>query len=145
MRRFTGVALLLLAGAACGDGGGTAPPSNVDLTGTWSVTMSPIQGHGMQCQISGLSVQVVHTGSDLGGSYSVTDMVCNGQHSGPIAGQIVDGTAIDGALHFHFDTQDFDLHGSVRSTDLVSGGYTIVLDVNGTVYTFTGTWTARRQ
>ncbi|HXI19557.1 MAG TPA: hypothetical protein VNH46_00645 [Gemmatimonadales bacterium] len=144
MRHSLGIALLLMAGAACGGDGGTAPPVNVDLTGAWSVTMSPIQGHGIVCQISGLQVQLVHSGNDLGGTYSVADMECNGEHTGPGTGQVVSGTVINGQLHFHFDTEDFDLHGSIRSADTAAGTYTISVNVSGTVYTFTGSWTARR-
>jgi hypothetical protein len=145
MRRFLGIALLVLSSAACGSDGGTAPPANVDLTGTWSVTTSPIQGQLVQCQIIDLSVQVVHSGTALTGTYSATDMVCNGHHTGPGTGQIVNGTDVNGSLHFHFATEDFDLHGTVRSTDTASGTYTVVVDVGGTLHTVTGTWTAHRQ
>lgn len=145
MSRMLPITLLLAAVAACGGDGGTAPPTNVDLTGTWTVTISPIRGYGLDCQIVGMEVQIVHTETDLSGSYTVQDMVCNGQHSGPGGGSIVSGTAINGQLHFHFDDEDFDLHGTVRSADLASGTYTLVLNVEGRLYTFTGTWSARRH
>jgi len=136
--------MLVGAIAACGGDGGTSPPKDVDLTGTWSVTLSPISGHGMDCQIANLQVTLTHTGNDLNGSYFADDMVCNGQHSGPLGGEVVQGTAVRGQLHFHFDTEDFDLHGTVASEDEASGTYTIVINVAGTLYTFTGTWSAHR-
>ena len=145
MRALTGFALLMAAGLACGGDGGTGPTANVNLTGSWAVTISPIAGHGLDCQIQGLTVQFSHQGSDLGGVYTVEDMICNGQHAGPLSGSIVSGTAVNNSLHFHFDTEDFDLHGAVYDQDSARGTYTLQLDVDGTVYTFTGNWTARRK
>ena len=146
MRRFLGMALLLGVAAACGGDGGTAPPTDVNLTGSWSVTMSPIKGYGITCQVVGLRATIVHTDNDLSGSYTMDDMVCNpgDEHSGQIDGLIVEGTAINGALHFHFDAEDFDLHGTVRSANEARGSYTIVLNLDQS-YVFTGTWVARRQ
>jgi hypothetical protein len=91
-----------------------------------------------------MQAQLVHSGTDLTGTYTVQDMVCNGQHSGPGSGSIVSGTAINGQLHFHLDSEDFDLHGRVTSANTASGSYTLVLDVQGQLYSFTGTWSARR-
>jgi len=134
----------MAAGAACGGDGGTGP-ANVNLTGSWSATMSPIRGHGLDCTISALEVQLVHSETDLSGSYTVQDIVCNGQHSGPGGGSVVSGTAIGGQLHFHLDDESFDLHGRSTSANLASGTYTIVLTVQGQTYSFTGTWSARRR
>jgi hypothetical protein len=147
MRRFLAVALLLGLTAACGGDGGTAPPTNVDLSGTWSITMSDIRGYGIECQVLGLQASIAHVDNGLSGSYSVADMVCNpgDVHSGPGGGQIVEGTAVNGALHFHFDSEDFDLHGMVQSATAVRGTYTLTLNVNGTYYTFSGSWVAHRQ
>jgi hypothetical protein len=142
MKRFLALSLLLLGPiAACGGDGGGTGPTQIDLTGTWAVTMSPITGHGVTCTVVGMQVQVSQTGNDLTGTYTVDDMICNGQHSGSGTGTIVNGTEVNGQLHFHFDTEDFDLHGTARGPNACSGTYTIVIEG----LTFTGTWTASRM
>lgn len=144
MRRFLALSLLLLVPiVACGgDGGGGTGPTQIDLTGTWSVTMTPITGHGLTCTISGLEVTLTQTETVVTGSYTIDDMVCNGEHSGPISGDVVSGSEVGGRIHMHFDTEDFDLHGSCRSSSQCNGSYTLTIFVDPNTYTFTGTWSA---
>lgn len=124
MRKLLGVALTLMAVAACGGDGGTNPPTNVDLTGTWAVTVTPIQGTVVRCEISDLVLQVSQNGTALTGTYSATDMVCNGNHTGPGSGPIVNGTHVDGAVQIDLKSEDFDLQGSVKTSHKMAGDYT---------------------
>jgi hypothetical protein len=147
MRRFLALSLLLLGPVvACGgDGGGGTGPTQIDLTGTWSVTMSPISGHGLTCTISGLKVTLAQSETVVTGTYSIDDMVCNGEPSGPLTGDIVSGSEVGGRIHMHFDTEDFDLHGSCQSSSRCTGTYTLNIFVDPNTYTFTGTWSASRM
>lgn len=144
MRRLLAIGIAVLAIAACGGDSGTSPPTNVDLTGTWSVTVSPIHGSVVTCTITGLTVQVVHSDSVLTGTYSATDMICNGTHRGPGSGVLVNGTDDAGVVYLELDSQDFALTGRVKSTNKVSGTYVVTLHLGSTDITDTGTWTATR-
>jgi hypothetical protein len=147
MRRFLALSLLLLGPiVACSDGGGgSTGPTQIDLTGTWAVTMSPITGHGLSCTISGMQVTLAQTDTVVTGTYTINDMVCNGQHSGSGSGDIVSGSEVGGKIHMHLDTEDFDLHGSCFSSSRCSGTYSLIIFVNPDTFTFTGTWSANRM
>jgi hypothetical protein len=145
MRKYILALILLGLAVACGDGNGGTEPVNADVTGTWALTLSPISGHGLTCQITGLNAELVQSGTDVSGTYTADDMVCNGQHSGPMSGTIVNGENRGGRLHFHFDVEEFDLHGALTSTDRAIGDYTIVLDLDSQQYTFRGTWSGTRM
>lgn len=92
-----------------------------------------------------MDVTLVHTGTELSGSYTMEGMVCDGQRSGPYSGTVVKGTATHGTLHFHFNVEDFDLHGTCTSGNAARGTYTVALTIEGASDTFWGTWSARRQ
>jgi len=147
MRRFLALSLLLLGPiVACGgDGGSSTGPTQIDLTGTWAVTISPITGHGLTCTISGLEVTLAQSGTVVTGTYTVDDMVCNGQHSGSGGGDVVSGSEEGGKIHMHFDTEDFDLHGSCLTNSRCTGTYSLNILVDPDTYTFTGSWNATRM
>ncbi len=147
MRRFLALSIFLLGPivACSGDGGGSTGPTQIDLTGTWSVTMSPITGHGLTCTISGLNVTLAQTDTVLTGTYALDDMVCNGQHTGAGGGDVVSASEVGGKIHMHFDAEDFDLHGSCLSNSRCNGTYTLNIFVDPSTYTFTGTWSATRM
>ena len=145
MRRFLALSLLLVGPiVACGDGGGGTGPTQIDLNGTWAITMSPITGHGLTCTISGMQVTLAQTDTVVTGTYSINDMICNGQHSGAGTGTIVSGSEVGGKLHMHLDDEVFDLHGSCLSTSRCNGTYSLNLFIDPDTFTFTGTWSATR-
>jgi hypothetical protein len=147
MKRFLALSLLLLGPiVACGgDGSGGTGPTQIDLTGTWAVTMSPISGNGLSCTISGLEVTLAQSETVVTGTYALDDMVCNGEHTGPGGGDVVSGSEVGGKIHIHLDTEDFDLHGSCLSASRCNGTYSLTVFVDPTTYTFTGTWSATRM
>jgi hypothetical protein len=84
------VAALVLALAACGDGGGPStgpsPPGGFDLTGTWRGTASDSSGPGQMVW------QITQSGGSLTGTLTMTDTATNLTGRGTITGTIAGAT-----------------------------------------------------
>lgn len=145
--RARGLLLVLAtaAMAACGDGdGGSGPTPTANVAGTWSFEAHDITAPGASgsCSLTG-TVVLTQDGETVTGQYTIDRIICTGPGGGtiegPFTGPIVDGSVNGNEVHFHFDTDDLDQHGTV------SGGH-----MSGTCtwtsegITMTGGWSATR-
>ena len=143
-------ALLLAAAAAalgaCGDGG-SGPSEPAAVAGTWTFEAHDITAPGAtgRCGVTG-SLVLEQTGGTLTGEYTIDRITCSGPGGGtiegPFAGSIVSGEVAGNKVHFHFDSQDLDQHGTV-SGDRMTGTCTWRGQNDGWV-TITGQWSAQR-
>jgi hypothetical protein len=140
-------ALLLAATAvvlgACGDGGsGPSGPANVE--GTWAFEAHDITASGASgtCGLTG-SLVFEQAGATLTGEYTIDRITCTGPGGGtiegPFTGSIVSGEVDGNKVHFHFDSEDLDQHGTV-SGDQMTGTCTW----RDESVTMTGRWGAQR-
>ncbi|HSB55288.1 MAG TPA: hypothetical protein VLD58_13080 [Gemmatimonadales bacterium] len=145
--------LLLLAtltAVACGGDGGTSPTGPANVAGTWSFEAHGLTtaGSDVKCGITG-SLQMAQEGTLVSGSYIIDRITCTSPAGtevlpGPWGGSIVNGTVEGNTVHFHFDTDDVDQHGTV-SGNRISGTCTWRYEVDGGGYlTLTGNWSATR-
>ena len=139
--------LLLLATAAmvgCGGDGGSGPTPPADVEGTWSFEAHDITAPGAtgSCSLTGTLV-LSQNGETVTGEYTIDQITCTGPGGGtiegPITGPIVSGSVAGHQVHFHFDTEDLDQHGTVSGGHM-SGGCTWTSDE----ITMTGEWSATR-
>lgn len=142
--------LLLLASAAllgCGDGG--TGPEPADIAGTWSFEAHDLTAPGATgvCSFTG-ELHLDQSGASVTGDYRVDRITCTGPnggtYEGPFYGAIVSGTVSGNKVHFHFDDEAYDQHGTVSADgNSMSGTCTWRLEVNGYA-TMTGNWSATR-
>jgi hypothetical protein len=135
-------AVVLLS--ACGDSGG-GPSEPVNVAGTWSFEVHEMTAPGAtgQCGMTG-SLVFEQTGSTLTGEYTIDRITCTGPGGGtiegPITGPIV-SSEVDGyKVHFHFDTEDLDQHGTVSGSRMTG-----TCNWRGEGVTMTGKWSAQRM
>ena len=149
MRQSTLVLWTAAALWGCGDGGGNVgPPQPVDLTDSWSfsITRLTTPGAGFYCTVTG-TMELDQTGTAFEGTYHVSSAKCtNGNDAGSGDGRVVNGAVYAGdSVHFHFDDDNFDQHGVVSpSRTSMSGRTTWVSDDEGSILTATGNWSAHR-
>jgi hypothetical protein len=143
---------LLLATAvavlgACGDGG-SGPSEPASVAGTWAFEAHDLTAPGAtgKCAMTG-SLVFEQAGPTLTGEYTIDRITCSGPGGGtiegPITGPIVSGEIDGNKLHFHFDTEDLDQHGTVSGSRM-TGTCTWRGEIDGWV-TMTGGWSAQRM
>lgn len=144
--------LLLVVAAAttlgCGDGnGGSGPTPPADIAGTWAFETHDLTAPGATgvCGFTG-SLYLDQNGASVTGDYVIDRITCTGPnggtYEGPFHGTIVSATLSGNTVHFHFDDEAYDQHGTV-SGDRMSGTCTWRLQINGYA-TMTGAWSATR-
>lgn len=144
MRRFS---IALLGVLACGDDNG-AGPGSVNVTGTWSASLTNLSGSGVSCSsTTPTQLTLDQTGTTFSGSYNGGELFCSGPGgTGPVpvgSGSVVNGTVSGSNLSFDLDTPDFHHTGTVSGSSM-SGTAQWTMDVGlplGMV-TLTGNWEA---
>ena len=139
--------LLLLAGVAatgCSGKGSTAPGNAQDISGTWAFSSS-ISNAVLEASCVGrTSVTVAQSGN------SITETATSGSNSCLVAGQgsqtSLTGTVFSGQVNgsqvSFSDNSGCTYSGTIRGTpaDTLAGNANCVLALNGTGYTFLGSW-----
>ena len=134
---------------ACGGGGDSGGPSTpVDIDGTWNysvtVSNSTVQ---VSCNTTGTMV-INQAGDQATGTYSGQGE-CNGPGGStgqqPVAGN-VSGGKINGNKVSFGDQEGCSYSGTASGTptNAMGGNASCVVGVQGTNYTFRGTWSASR-
>lgn len=142
---LTTVAVLL---SACGGDGGSGPSEPANIAGSWRFEAHDITMPGA-AEVCGMTGSLVfeQTGETLSGEYTIDRIMCTGPGGGttegPFIGPIVSGSVSGNKVHFHFDTEDLDQHGTV-SGDRMTGTCTWSGDGDGWM-TMTGKWSAQRM
>jgi hypothetical protein len=145
------VALLLAAPAAlygCG-GGDSVGPSDANVGGVWTFSISNMSGQGVSCRLGNTPMTLSQTGGTFTGSYGPGTITCQAGSeslSATTQGTIVSGTVDVNAVQFDLDTQDFHHTGSISGNSM-SGTARWTLDLGGSVgvITLNGNWAAARQ
>jgi len=146
LRSALAVSLLL---AGCG-GDNTSPSGNVNVSGTWLLSLSNFSGGGLSCSGSGVQLglsqsSTVFTGTHVGGTLTC---LANGQTvSGQLAqGTILNGTVAGSTINFDVDTPDSHFTGTVTGNSM-SGTGTDKEDFGAPVgvIVLTGSWGATKQ
>lgn len=138
--------LATVALAGCGDGG-SGPTEPVNVAGTWAFEAHDLTAPGVvgECELTG-TLEFEQNGTALSGSYVIDEITCTGPGGGtiegPITGPILSGTVDGNRVHFHFNSEDLDQHGTV-SGNRMSGTCTWRGEINGYM-TLTGQWSATR-
>lgn len=143
---FAVIALAALIG--CG-GGDPAGPSNANVAGTWTLTMSNLSGEGVSCNLGSTPLTITQSGTTFSGSYGPGAFTCSAgsQSSGvQVHGTVVNGTIDGNAVTFDMDTQDFHQTGSVAGTSM-SGTARWTFDLGGStgIVVLNGNWAAASQ
>jgi hypothetical protein len=137
-----------LANPLTGIGGGTGTGGTVQLNGNWLYSSANLTSSPVTCSTSGTTLQLTQNGSTVTGTYSGGTITCSagaGAQTLAIASGTVAGGALTGSsIAFDLDTSAWHSTGSVNGTTM-SGTATLRVQVNGTSYTLTGTWTAAKQ
>jgi hypothetical protein len=150
MRRSCMIALLGVL--ACGDDDGSGPSTPVEITGSWSTTLSNLSGDGVLCNSTTPTLlTLTQTETALTGSYSGGSLTCSGPGGTatlPVnTGSVINGQVTGNQVSFDLGTQDFHHEGTVSGTTSMSGDATWTIDFGPSVgsVTLTGTWAATRQ
>lgn len=149
MRRFS---MALLGVLACGGDNGTGPIST-DVTGTWSASLSSMNGGGVSCSSTAPTQLILdQTGASFSGSYSGGELFCSAPGSTgavPVgSGSVVNGTVSGRNLSFDLDTPDFHQAGSVSVSGTSMSGtaeWTLDFGIPVGVVTLNGNWEAAKQ
>lgn len=139
MRRLCLLAAVLFA--ACGSD--STGPSNANVSGAWSFSMSNLTTSQFTCSFSG-TMQLNQSGTTFTGTYNASNLTCNGTNLGASGGTVVNGTVSGSSVGFDFDTQDFHQAGTLSGGSM-SGTATWRLVVSGVTYNLSGTWSATKQ
>lgn len=135
--------------AACGGDGGGGPSEPLNIAGTWSFEAHDMTAPGAtgSCAMTGQMV-FEQDGAVVSGEYTIDRITCTGPgggtYEGPITGPIVSGEVDGNQVHFHFDTEDLDQHGTV-SGNRMTGTCTWRGEIDGGHVTLTGKWSAARM
>jgi hypothetical protein len=147
MRRFS---IALLGIAACGGDDGTGPTS-IDVTGTWSATVSNMTGGGTSCSSTVPTPVVLNqAGTSISGSYSGGEVFCSGP-GGPGSiplgsGLVINGTLSGRTITFDLDTPDFHHTGTANTTSMAgTAQWTIDFGIPVGEITLSGNWAASKQ
>jgi hypothetical protein len=146
LRRFS---IALLGVLACGGDNGTGPAST-NVTGTWSASLSNMNGGGVSCSSTApTQLTLDQTGATFSGSYSGGELFCSGPGGGPIpvgSGLVINGTLSGRNLSFDLDTPDFHQAGIVSGTSMSgTAQWTMDFGIPRGVVTLNGNWTAAKQ
>ena len=144
MRRFVAAAVVLAA--ACGGSDKTTGPTNI--SGTWQFSDAVNNQQLSESCTSTASVNIVQNGSTFRGTVVSGSQTCNGpggQTSGSLAGGTMGGL-INGASVSFSDVGGCFFTGTLSGSPVnrVSGNETCMVPIQGTSYTFTGTWQVTR-
>ena len=133
--------------AACSSGGSNAPSTPADIAGTWNIagtfSNSAVQ---TSCNFAGTTT-INQAGSQATGTYSVST-TCTGPGgtvTQPSSGNLGGGKITGNTVSFNDD-------GGCKYTGTISGNPTnamngtesCIIGIQGTNYTFAGTWNANR-
>lgn len=147
MRRFS---IAVLGALACGGDNGTGPTS-IDVTGTWSASLSSLSGSGVSCS-STLPTQLTlnQTGTSFSGSYEGGELFCSGPGgTGPLpvgSGSVINDTLNGRNLSFDLGTPDFHFTGTVTGTSMAgTAHWTMDFGIPIGVATLNGNWVASKQ
>jgi hypothetical protein len=148
MRSLAFIVLALAALTGCG-GGDSTGPSNANVGGTWTLTMSNLSGQGVSCSLGSTPLTITQSGTTFSGSYGPGTITCSaGSQSTDISvqGIIVNGTIDGNAVTFDMDTQDFHQTGSVAGTSM-SGTARWTFDLGGSIgiVVLNRNWAAAKQ
>lgn len=146
MRILSAVTVLLMA--ACG-GDGTGPNS-ADVTGTWSASVSNMNGSGVSCtSTSPTLLALTQTGSAFAGSYDGGVVSCSGPDgtfSSPLgSGAVLNGEVDGRSVSFDLITPDFHHMGTVSGASMAGTAEWQAEYGTLGVVTLNGNWTATRQ
>jgi hypothetical protein len=147
MRRLS---IAVLGVLACGGDNGTGPGST-DVTGTWSASLSSMNGSGASCS-STVPTQLTlnQAGTTLSGSYDGGELFCTAPGgTGPVpvgSGSVVNGTLSGRNLSFDLGTPDFHFSGAVTGTSMAgTAQWTMDFGIPIGVATLNGNWVASKQ
>lgn len=139
-------ALTLLA--ACG--GDATGPTQANVGGVWSLSLTNLSGSGISCSTSGTTMTLSQTGTTFSGSYGGGSITCFGSgesFSSPFgSGSVVNGVVSGYNVSFDLDSPDFALTGTESGASM-SGTCTLRADLGAPygVITLSGNWGAARQ
>jgi hypothetical protein len=143
-----GLTVLVMAASVVGCGSGsTTPSAPADIGGTWdyagTISNNPVQ---VSCNFTG-TITINQAGDQATGTYNVNES-CNGpggtvQQSG--SGNVGGGEISGSHVSFKDDGGcTYSGQASGDPTNNMSGSVSCVIGIQGTNYTFAGTWNASR-
>jgi hypothetical protein len=137
-----------MAGALVGCGSGsTTPTTAADIAGTWdyagTVSSTSLQ---TSCDFTG-TIAIVQSGHEASGTYNASTSCTGptGTVTQPGSGNISAGKVSGSHVSFH-DDGGCTYSGSITGdpTNAMSGTVSCLRGIQGTNYTFSGTWSAQR-
>jgi hypothetical protein len=145
--------LAVSAALACTDitgmqGINSGTGGTVNLTGSWSYSMSNVESPPVTCSSSGTVLVITQNGTSFSGTYSGGTLTCGAGGSpqvlGIAPGSIAAGTRSGSNITFNL-TNDGWRNAGTAGGNTMSGSVTLRLTVNSTPYTLNGTWVATKQ
>jgi hypothetical protein len=143
--------------AGGGGGGGNTTPAVVDLSGTWTGTMTlngNVPGLGtLNCTYSQVRFAITHSGGSVTGNATFPSVTCNIPGAAPIASaggsSPFTGTASNGQLRMSFPDPEnvcppFNLDGSYSNNSMNGNANWTCNDPDFGSITMTAAWSATR-
>lgn len=141
---------LLAAASFAGCGGDKSTgPSDANVGGLWTFSISNMSGQGVSCSLGNTPISLSQGGGTFTGTYGPGTLTClAGGQSASVGtqGTIVSGTVDGNAVKFDLDTQDFHHTGTVSGNSMSgTARWTFDLGGNTGVVSLNGNWAAARQ
>jgi hypothetical protein len=134
------VAAGLFVFQACDNG--TVEPES--LTGTWSYSVSNLNGGGQSCSVAGGTINFTQSGTQLTGSTTGGTLTCTSGNSALPNSTITNGSVNGTAVQFGFSGVPAQHTGTITGGE-IKGTVTVLFPIGGGLATLSGQFTATRQ
>ena len=114
------------------------------LTGSFSYSVSNLQGSGQTCSVSGMTLNLTQEGTQLTGTTTAGTIVCTGGSAGLPATTIVNGSVNGSTVLFGFQSLPAQ-HNGTLSGNTIAGTVNVSVPFGPVVATLSGQFTATRQ
>jgi len=139
----------LVVVAACGSDS-TAPSGPLNIAGAWTLNLNISNSQlAASCTAQNVVVVFTQTGSTFTGTASSGNQICSGggtSQSNSLAGTTWSGGQVNGTSVSFASQGGCSITGTVTGNppNHMSGSLACPLAINGSTFTFTGTWTGSR-